>query len=135
MPAGSQLTSRTSLLASAWGTLRSSVSLPVAEAEAWTDWQGDQLRKWQKHSLEQAYQYASGCSPDTMALRKPMRPALCRLCSAGYSPNWTTARFGKQIVSAIMYTCQLASSSDAQTLLLALQSPAWPCELLMQQLT
>eukprot|EP00891_Asterochloris_glomerata_P008751 jgi/Astpho2/8751/fgenesh1_pg.00128_%23_39_t len=56
---GSQLTSRTSLLASAWGTLRSSVSLPVAEAEAWTDWQGDQLRKWQKHSLEQAYQYAS----------------------------------------------------------------------------
>ena len=63
MPAGSCLNSRTNLLAGAWGTLRSSVSFPVAEAEAWTDWQGDQLRKRQKHSLEQAYQYASACTP------------------------------------------------------------------------
>ena len=71
VPAGSHLTSCISLLAGVWGTLRSSISFPVAEAEAWTDWQGDQLRKRQKHTLEQAYQYAS-----------TRRPLPCGLCAS-----------------------------------------------------
>ena len=80
-PADSHLISRTSLLARVWGTLRSSVSFPVAEAEAWTDWQGEQLRKRQKHSLEQAYQYASGCRPLQRGPAQAMRaqPEPCML--------------------------------------------------------